>query len=81
MDAYEEWMINDHLVYTNPNHNPIAKSFVQIILAVKWLVFADPRTFCSLSLTNSNAGKPMKKAVEIGLFFFFIHILVFLIKK
>ena len=32
---------------------------------------------CSLSLTNSNADKPMKKTVEIGLFFFFIHILVF----
>ena len=31
---------------------------------------------CPLSFTNSNADKPMKKTVEIGLFFFFIHILV-----
>ena len=31
---------------------------------------------CPLSFTNSNADKPMEKSVDIGLFFFFIHILI-----
>ena len=39
------------------------------------VLFAFPRTFL-LSCTVSNAVKPMKKTVTIGLFFFFIHILM-----
>ena len=31
---------------------------------------------CPLSFTNSNADKPMEKSVDIGPFFFFIHILI-----